>query len=124
MDILSQFQVPNFNGLGVKVFWNIFPKRMFQLLNQLMGDKGVCRTDPATPGLLINIIKKNGVGATISTRQDIKRLPFACFFKTINVFFGITQKVGDTLTNLISSSQIIATSYNFTGNISAIVEIH
>ena len=32
----------------------IFPQRMSELLNGLVCDKGVCRTAPATPGLLKN----------------------------------------------------------------------
>ena len=31
----------------------IIPQRMTELMNQLIIDKGVCRTAPATPGLLI-----------------------------------------------------------------------
>ena len=30
----------------------IFPQRITQLINLLMNDEGVCRTAPATPGLL------------------------------------------------------------------------
>ena len=34
----------------------IFPQRMNDFMNYLMNDKGVCRTAPATPGLLKIII--------------------------------------------------------------------
>ena len=38
VNILSKFQVSSSYGLGVKVFW--------------ISEEGVCRTAPATPGLL------------------------------------------------------------------------
>ena len=52
VNILSEFQA---YGLGVKVFWRFGGKG---LLADLMCNGGVCRTAPATPGLL-NIYEEN-----------------------------------------------------------------
>ena len=53
MNHLSKFQFPSSYGLGVKMFWRYFHKGW---LSQLISDRGVCRTAPATPGLLNNNI--------------------------------------------------------------------
>ena len=50
MNIVSTFQVPSSNGLVFMVYWRFGGKGW---LTRLIKYKGVCRTDPATPGLLI-----------------------------------------------------------------------
>ena len=53
VNLLSKFQLSSFYGLGVKVFWIYFNKWWrSQSVNKLINEKGVCRTAPATPGLL------------------------------------------------------------------------
>ena len=61
MNIVSKFQVLSFYGLGVKVsvcgrlcFEDIFTKH--DLINPLISNKAVCRTAPATLGLLVSDI--------------------------------------------------------------------
>ena len=52
-NIVSKFQVPSFNGLGVMMFWRLVGKgSVNQWINEWMNHDGVCRTAPATPGLL------------------------------------------------------------------------
>ena len=60
VDLLSKFQLPSFYGLGVKVFWRYVHKgSLTDWLNSfIMNDKGVCRTAPATQGLLNISIKR------------------------------------------------------------------
>ena len=54
-----KIQVPSFNGLRYTVFWRYFQKgSLTELINQLMNDKGVCRTASATPSLLITSGRK------------------------------------------------------------------
>ena len=54
VNIVSKFQVPSSNGLGVMMFWRYFHKGwLSDWINESMNDGGVCRTAPATPGLLI-----------------------------------------------------------------------
>ena len=45
-------QLPSSHGYSV---WSIFSQRVTQLMNH----EGVCRTSPATPGLLIRTIEKD-----------------------------------------------------------------
>ena len=53
VNILSKFQLPISYGLGVKVFWRYIHKGWATYwINEWINDKGVCRTAPATPGLL------------------------------------------------------------------------
>ena len=53
VNFLSKFQVPTSYGLEMKVCWRFEGKGWF---NELIYHGGVCRTAPATPGLLINFI--------------------------------------------------------------------
>ena len=50
-NIVSEYQVPSSNGLGVMMFEDWEEKG--QGFNELINNDGVCRTAPATPGLLI-----------------------------------------------------------------------
>ena len=53
------FQLCISDSLGAKIFWRYFHKGwLTESVNQLMNDKGVCRTAPATPGLLVLFRKK------------------------------------------------------------------
>ena len=46
-------QLPSYTGLGVMIFWSSGGKvSATDRLNYLISDRGVCRTAPATPGLL------------------------------------------------------------------------
>ena len=57
VSILSKIQLPSSYGLGETVFWRYFHKGWIsQLVTELMSDKAVSRTTPATP-VLLNIIK-------------------------------------------------------------------
>ena len=49
--IFKKFQVSSFYGLGVMIFEDLVEKA--DSLTDLISDKVVCRTAPATPGLLI-----------------------------------------------------------------------
>ena len=49
VNLLSKYQLPSSYGLGGKVFW-IFGGKDWH--TQLINDVGVCRTAPATLGLL------------------------------------------------------------------------
>ena len=51
MNIPSKFQLPSSSGLGLTVFGRYFHKPS---LTYLANDKALCRTAPATPGLLKN----------------------------------------------------------------------
>ena len=53
VNILSKFQLSSSKHFDIYVPVNIWKKRMTDWLNELMNDKSVCRTAPATPGLLI-----------------------------------------------------------------------
>ena len=55
MNILSKFHLPSSSGLGLTVFGRYFHKPW---LTYWINGKGVCRTVPATPGLLIIIIDR------------------------------------------------------------------
>ena len=55
MSIISKFQVPSSNGLGVLMFWRFGGKAW---VTELLIDKSVCRAAPDTPGLL----NSNNVG--------------------------------------------------------------
>ena len=50
VNIVSNFQLPSSNGLGVMIFEDLEEKD--ELVTELMSDEAVCRTAPATPGLL------------------------------------------------------------------------
>ena len=49
VNILSKFQLSSSNGLGFMMLWISWGKG---LINQSISHGGVCRTAPATPGLL------------------------------------------------------------------------
>ena len=49
VNILSTFQVPSSYGFGVNVFWRFGGKGS---LSYLVNDKAICKTAPATPGML------------------------------------------------------------------------
>ena len=54
MKIVSKFQLPRSFGLGVKVSWRFWTKGwLAEWMNESIIDEAVCRTAPATPGLLI-----------------------------------------------------------------------
>ena len=54
MNILSKFELPSSYGLGMKFFFFFKGKGAGTYrMNQLISDKAVGRTAPATPGLLI-----------------------------------------------------------------------
>ena len=66
VNIVSKFQVPSSNGLEVMMVWIYFHKVLLTLIiNEWINDGGVCRTAPATPGLLniqhLNLTIKNGM---------------------------------------------------------------
>ena len=52
-NILSKFQLSSCYGLGVMMFWRLEEKDYWinvnESMNELMSDKGDCRTSPATP---------------------------------------------------------------------------
>ena len=50
VNILSKCQLPSSYSLGGKVIWQSEGK--YQLFNELINYEAVCRTAPATPGLL------------------------------------------------------------------------
>ena len=50
VNLLSKFRLPSFYGLGMKVCLRYFHK---ESLTQLVDDKEVCWTAPATPGVFI-----------------------------------------------------------------------
>ena len=50
MKFVSKFQPSFSNGFGVMIFWRFGGKAS---VTDLINDGGVCRTTPATPGLLI-----------------------------------------------------------------------
>ena len=70
MIIVSNLQVPSSYGLGVKVWVWRFGCEYSELkdhsidkwMNKLFNHKGVCRTAPATPGLLIIYKQKISIG--------------------------------------------------------------
>ena len=49
VSIVSKFQVPSYDGFGVIIFWRLGGKGS---VTEWINDKCVCRTAPATPGLL------------------------------------------------------------------------
>ena len=52
VNILSKCQVPSSYGLGVKLLWQFLEKGwLYQWNNEVINDKGVFWTTPATPGL-------------------------------------------------------------------------
>ena len=54
VNILSKFQLPSSNGLGVMMICRFGGKGwLTNWLTDLISNKGYCRTNPATPGLLI-----------------------------------------------------------------------
>ena len=57
-NIVYKFQVPSFHGLVVMMFWRLGGKgSLTDWLTYLISDGGVCRTAPATAGLLNILIK-------------------------------------------------------------------
>ena len=62
--LLSKCQLPSSYGLGVKVFWRYFLQRITDSDYKLINHEGVCRTSPATPGLL-NIYKQDNNAAAL-----------------------------------------------------------
>ena len=52
-NIVSQYHVPSFSGLGFMMYWRFEGKKIAELLTYLFNYEDVCRTAPATPGLLI-----------------------------------------------------------------------
>ena len=57
VNILPKFEVPSSYGLAVMIFedWEEEGHGLTYLINKLINDKGVSRTAPATPGLLITV---------------------------------------------------------------------
>ena len=54
VNILSKFQLPSSYRLGFMMLWRSGGKGwVTEWINELINDKAVYRTDPATPGLLI-----------------------------------------------------------------------
>ena len=53
VNLLSKFQLSTFYALGVNIFLEYVHKAW---LNELMSHKGVCRTAPASRGLLITCV--------------------------------------------------------------------
>ena len=53
VDIVSKFQVPSSNCLEIMICWRLSREEKDDSIDELINDKGVCRTAPATPGLLI-----------------------------------------------------------------------
>ena len=49
VNLISKIQLPRSYSLGLKMFWRYFHN---DLINELVNDKGVCRTVPATQGLV------------------------------------------------------------------------
>ena len=47
-----KISAPQLLWFGIDSTLNIFPQTMTQLMNELINDRGDCRTAPATPGLL------------------------------------------------------------------------
>ena len=57
VNILSKFQLSSSNGLGFMMLWISGGKGSLthwinELIKELINDEAVCRTAPATPGLL------------------------------------------------------------------------
>ena len=70
VNIISKCVVPDFYILGETVFGRFFHKGwVSELINKSMSDKGVCRTAPATPGLIITMY-------TVLTAKHYKKNPF------------------------------------------------
>ena len=80
VNILSKFQLPSFYSLG-----KIGSKRITELMNQSMNDKGVCRTALATPGLL-TMAALLFVQATI-LKSYIKKIMVVSIFPQYNLYF-------------------------------------
>ena len=56
VNILSKCQFPSSNVLGFMISWRLGGKGwMNEWMNDLMINKGYCRTAPGTPGLLIMV---------------------------------------------------------------------
>ena len=49
-----KISVPQLLWFSIDSALKIFPQNMTELMNELMNDEAVCRTAPATPGLLKN----------------------------------------------------------------------
>ena len=64
VNLLLKVQLPSSYSLRVKVYWRYFHRPSLNPSNQSISDKGICRTSPATPGLLI-IFTHNSYSAII-----------------------------------------------------------
>ena len=74
VNILSKFQLSSSNGLGFMMLLISGGKGCLnQLINQSISDEAVCKTAPATPGLLIMLPIINHMVASESLFQTIKR---------------------------------------------------
>ena len=71
VNILSKFQLPSSYGLGETVFKGYFHK---ESLSELISNRGVCRTSPATPGPLI-------IGNLYGKQKQPKFQDFYAFLK-------------------------------------------
>ena len=84
VNILSKFQLPSSYGLGETLVRRYFQKLMPEFLNEWIVNnyEGVCRTNPATPGLLIMlslwtnhvILLKRGI--TLQTLPHLEQIWF------------------------------------------------
>ena len=61
-----KISAPQLLRFGIDSVLKTLNKRITDLINELMSDKGDCRTAPATPGLLIMIAKKSRTQDTLN----------------------------------------------------------
>ena len=79
VNILSKFQLPSSYGLGWTVSWRFWTKGWLNdWMNQWMNDKGIYRTAPATPGMLMThpsllSLKAIVAGLQISQFQPVQQ---------------------------------------------------
>ena len=99
VNILSKLQLSSFNGLGIWCFEDLEEKDHW--INQLMNDKAVCRTAPATLGLLNTCIWVQNK----PKKADLQRLG-VCFL-TFNDFGNIVGEKQDLLSYRYHVSGII-----------------
>ena len=97
VNLLSKLKLSSSYGLGMKVFWRFGEKGWFiQFINyQLIRDKRVCKTAPATPGLL-TIAWNVPVALTHSSSSRTKPLYLSWFPCAIQIEY---------LTNLANTFQ-------------------
>ena len=85
VNILSKFQLPSSYRLGFMMLWRSGGKGC---MNELMNDKAIYRTAPATPGLLITsyavILTASVERFGVSRMRDFKTLFFSieCIFSS------------------------------------------